>query len=263
MMPAWRALLRDPLVLFLLIGGGFFLAHALVTRHGQRIEVTQAMQASLAADYEALAGHKPDAAARAKLVQDYVANEVLFREAIDRGMHLTDKATKQRLIDRLRFTITGTPADPGEEELINYYSEHMNAYRSEPQVTFEHVFFTDPPADPAAILARLHRGEAVKGDEFWMGRAFPDYGQSMIRGMFGQPFLLALERATPGVWFGPVRSGRGVHFVCVTGRSQPVLMPYPEVRDQVRQDYLNAKTGSTIDAEVARLERRYDVAIDR
>ncbi|WP_156677759.1 peptidyl-prolyl cis-trans isomerase [Sphingomonas profundi] len=262
-MPVWRNMWSDPLILFLLIGGGFFLAYTLVTRHGERIEVTRGMQASLATDYETMTGHRPDAAQQAKLVRDYVANEMLFREAIERGLHLTDKATKQRLIDRLRFMITGTPAEPTEEQLINHYSEHMDLYRSEPQMSFEHVYFTEPPADPAAALARLNRGERVAGDDFWMGRTFPNYGQSMIRGMFGQPFLDAIGKAPPGRWFGPVRSIRGVHFVKVTGTAPPGLIPYPDIREQVRQDYMTAQTGGAIDAEVSKLERKYDVAIDR
>ncbi len=260
---AWRDWWRDPLVLFLAIGGGFFLIYTLATAHRTRIEVTPAMQASLSSDYEALTGRKPDPAAQAKLVKEYVANEMLFREAIDRGMHLTDKATKQRLIDRLRFAITGTPADPTEEQLIDYYSLHMALYRSEPQLSFEHVYFAEPSADAAAILARLNRGEAVRGDDFWMGRTFPNYGQSMIRGMFGQPFLEAIGKQAKGAWAGPLTSSRGVHFVRVTGAGAPALIPYTDIRDQVRQDWLTAQTGGAIDAEVSKLERKYDVAIDR
>lgn len=263
LMRAWRTLLRDPLILFLILGAGIFLAYALMTRGERRIEVTRAMQASLAGDYETLTGHPPDAAAQAKLVRDYVANEMLFREAIDRGMHLTDKATKQRLIDRLRFAIAGMPAEPTETQLIDYYAGHRALYRSEPQMSFEQVYFAQAPADPAAILARLNRGERVQGDDFWMGRRFPGYGQSMIRGLFGQPFLLALGRAGAGGWFGPVRSRRGVHFVKVTGTRQPALIRYTDIRDQVRQDYLAAQAGGAIDAEVSRLERSYDVSIGR
>jgi hypothetical protein len=235
-------ILRDPLFLFLLIGGGFFLAYTLLSHRADRIEVTQAMQASLAADYEAVAGHKPDAAEQAKLVQEYVANELLFREAIARGMHLTDKATKQRLTDRLRFMLTGTPNEPTEADLIDYYATHLGSYRAEPQISFEHVFFANPPADPAGILARLNRGEQVSG---------------------GQAFLSLAEKATPGSWFGPVRSNRGMHFVRVSGRRPAGMMPYADIREQVRQDFIAAKTSGVIDAEVAKLERKYDVAIDR
>jgi hypothetical protein len=256
-------LLRDPLVLFLLIGGGFFLAYSLLGGRRQQIEVTPAMQASLAADYEAMRGRKPDAAARARLVKDYVANEVLFREAVDRGMHLTDAVTKERLTDRLRFMITGTPSEPTEADLIEYYSRHLDQYRAEPQISFDHVFFAQPPADPAAILTRLNRGEQVSGDEFWMGRSFPDYGQSMVRGMFGQTFLTMLGAATQGAWSGPAKSTRGVHFVRVTGQRAAGMIPYADVREQVQQDYVAAKTSGLINAEVSKLEQKYDVAIDR
>lgn len=254
---------RDPLILFLLIGGAFFAIYWAVNLRGQRIDVPMSVQNSLAEDYELMMGRKPDAAARRKLIDDYVTDELLFREAIDRGMHMTDLTTKQRLIDRVRFMVAGAPPEPKEEELINYYAEHTQTYRSEPRMSVEHVFFAEKPADPGAVLARLRGGEKVAGDDFWMGKQLPDYGESMLRGMFGQDFLVTARAAKPNEWFGPVRSSRGWHFVRVTGTAPASMMPYPEVRDQVRQDYQASIVNKAVADEVARIGEKYDVEIEK
>lgn len=264
MLAKLRALsLRDPFVLFLLIGGVIFAGYAAVSAKAATIAVPLTVQRALAEDYELMTGRKPDATARSKLIRDYVADEVLFREAVARGMHMTDKTTRQRLVDRVRFLIAGAPADPSEEQLVNHYAEHTASYRAEPQITLEHVFFEKAPADAPALLATLRGGGRVKGDDFWMGRTLPNYGVSMIRGMFGQQFLRAVQDAPVGTWTGPVTSGRGVHFVRVRDRAPSALLPYPQVREQVRQDYLAAQSGDAVAVEVAKLERNYAIDVEK
>ncbi|MDE8653589.1 peptidylprolyl isomerase [Novosphingobium album (ex Liu et al. 2023)] len=254
--------LRDPFVIFLVVSGAIFLLYWSVVGRKQTIEVPVSVQRSLADDYSLMTGHAPDAEAKQKLIDDYVANELLFREAIARGMHMTDKATKQRLIDRVRFMIAGAPADPTEDQLIAWYASHQDLYRAEPEISLRHVFFEKQPADAPALLARLNGGGTVAGDDFWMGHDLSKYGISMLRGMFGQPFLDAIKDQPVGTWAGPIRSTRGWHFVEVLGRGDAKLLPYPVARDQVRQDYLAAETGAAVEKEVARLKQGYKIRVE-
>lgn len=254
---------RDPFLVFLLVAGAIFALYWVVTARRETIEVPLSVQKSLSDDYEMMAGKKPDAAAKAKLVHDYVADELLFREAVDRGMHMTDKTTKQRLIDRVRFLIAGAPAEPSEDQLMGYYAAHRDLYRAEPRLSVDHVFFEKMPADAPALLARLNAGGTVKGDDFWMGHDLPDYGVSMLRGMFGQPFLDTLNRTPTGQWIGPLQSTRGWHFARVRDRGASAMLPYPAVRDQVKQDFLSEQSGTLVEAEVQKLEQGYRVRVEQ
>ncbi|GGE07210.1 hypothetical protein GCM10011529_12020 [Polymorphobacter glacialis] len=262
-----RRLLRDPLAIFLALGAALFLGWWALGRSHNTIEISAAVQQSLVADYRMMTGREPDAAQRRKLVKDYVADEILFREAIERGMHLTDRTTKARLVDRLRFLIAGAPQTPSEADQLDFYSEHGDLYRAEPQITLDQVFFTalpvskeGPPA-PDAILAALNRGDRIDGDDFWMGKRFPNYGESMLRGMFGAPVLAAARKAPIGTWVGPYPSARGVHYLRVAARNPPALMRYTDVRDQVRQDMAAAQSSGAVDAAITRMEAKYAVDI--
>lgn len=255
--------LREPLVVFAALGGAFFGLYQLSTADQRTIEVSRAAQASLAEDYKMLTGKTADAAERQRLVGDYVENEILFREAVARGMHLTDKETKERLTDKMRFLITGSPPDPTEEQLIDFYSSHLDLYRSEPKVSFDHVFFQSQPDGAPKLLKVLNAGGSVPGDEFWMGRQMVSYGQSMIRGMFGQAFLDELAKAPEGAWIGPVSSIRGVHFVRVNGREEPTLMDYAQVRDQVLQDWNTTHVETALRAEMKTLKQKYQIDVER
>lgn len=256
------SILREPLVAFAGLGGAFFLIYHLSTADERVITVSKADQGSLVADYEMLTGRKVDAAQRKVLIDDYVANEVLFREAIDRGMHLTDKETRQKLTDKMRFMIAGAPAEPTDEQLIDFYSDNLDLYRSEPKVSFDHVFYQAPPQDAPRLLKVLNDGGAVQSDEFWMGRQMVNYGQSMVRGMFGQAFLDRLANAPTGAWIGPIPSIRGVHFVRVNAVTEPEMMPYAQVRDQVRQDWTNRQIDAAIAGQVAVLKPKYEIHVE-
>ena len=96
-----------------------------------------------------------------------------------------------------------------------------------------------------------------------MGHDLPDYGISMLRGMFGKPFLDTLEKAPTGQWIGPVQSTRGWHFARVRDRGASAMLPYPSVRDQVKQDYLAVETGTLVEKEVTRLETGYRIQVEQ
>ncbi|WP_169793909.1 peptidyl-prolyl cis-trans isomerase [Sphingobium cupriresistens] len=254
---------RDPFLVFVVVSGAIFVLYWAVTASRATIDVPLSVQKSLSDDYEMMAGRKPDAQAKAKLIHDYVADELLFREAVERGMHMTDKTTKQRLIDRVRFMIAGAPAEPSEDQLMGYYAGHRDLYRAEPRMSLDHVFFERKPADAPAMLATLRAGGTVKGDDFWMGHDLPNYGESMVRGMFGQPFTDALKKAPAGSWIGPLQSTRGWHFARVRDRGPSAMLPYTDVRDQVSQDYLAAETGALVEKEVRKLESAYRIQVEQ
>ncbi len=254
--------LRDPLAIFLAVAALLFGVYWALGRQGNSIAVSAATQASLAENYQLMTGRAPDAAARKKLVDDYVTDEILFREAVTRGMHLTDRTTRARLVDRLRFLIAGAPKTPSEADLLDFYSEHGDLYRAEPQISLTQVFFARMPEAPEAILAALNRGDRIDGDDFWMGRNFPNYGESMLRGMFGAQLVSAARKATPGTWIGPIPSPRGVHFIKVLARNPQQLMRYTDVRDQVRQDMMAAESAGAVDAAVRKMEAKYAIDVE-
>lgn len=257
-----RRALRDPFVVFLLAGAAIFALYGAMAARKDVIQVPLSVQRSLGDDYALMTGHPPDAAARARLVDDYVGNELLFREAVERGMHRTDKATKQRLIDRVRFMISGAPPEPEEDQLIGWYAAHQDLYRAEPWVSLRHVFFAQRPGAAGAALGRLNAGGTVAGDEFWMGHDLSQYGVSMLRGMFGKEFLEAVETQPEGRWLGPVHSSRGWHYVLVTARGRDRLLPYTQAREQVMQDYQADQTGAAVNREIARLKEGYAIHVE-
>ena len=232
-------------------------------RDDEPVQLTATTRAALVRDFEAVAGRKAGAEDLARIEHDYIADELLFRDAVASGLHLTDPMVRGRLVEVMRLRAAGELPDPTAEELVNHYSEHLDRYRSEPAASFEQVYFAGPIVDPAATLAALQAGASVAGEPFPQGERFPRYGRSMLRGLFGQAFVDALWTAPVGPWTGPIRSMHGWHYVRVTERLAPVLLPFETVREQVATDFVAAAIQDAVDRRVAELEKSYEVRVER
>lgn len=252
---------RDPLFAFLLAGTGMFGAYAVIeAQRTPEIRFTPEIERAMVEEFQTLTGRSANAADRARMKKEWLTEELLFREAIDRDMQLTDADTRKRLADKVRYLIAGAPAEPSEEQLVDFYSSNLTRYQGEPRTSFDQIFFEQAPSDASALLARLNAGEPVAGDDFWLGRHFPRYGNSMVRGIFGQPFVDALRAAPRDRWVGPIRSPRGWHFVRREELLPAARLPYRQIRDQVRQDLMMAETERAIDTAMIGLRAKFDVA---
>jgi hypothetical protein len=257
-------LIRDPLLVFALAGAALFLGYGQLAKSPDTVvRLGSETRTRLIAEFESRAGRTAGSDDIARLERDYIDEELLFREALDAGMHLGDGVVRARLVEEMRYRITGLLPDPGEEQLVNHYAEHRDRYLSEPSLSFEHVYFERlEPSQASHLLDRLRQGETLQGDAFWQGKEFPGYGESMIRGLFGQAFLQSLKDAPPGVWTGPLESPRGLHFVLLGEVHEASLLPFHAVRQQVENDFLVSAIQRAVDARTEQLRARYDVIIE-
>ncbi len=224
--------------------------------------VDAATRAALVAEFEALAGRPALAVDIERLLQRHIADELLLRDALDRGVHLDDAEVRKVLVAAMRREAAGLLPDPTDEQLVDHYASHAGDYVGEDSVDFAQVYFAQAPAEPAGVLERLRRGETIAGEAFVHGSDFPDYGRSMLRGLFGVEFVEALWRLPVGDWSGPIASSRGWHFVRLDARREGRRVPFAAVRGQVEQDYLSAQIEAAVARRVALLRQRHEVRID-
>lgn len=257
-------ILRDPLLWFCLLGGGCFVLYALFGVERTPVVVGEPVKQLLSEEFELLHGRPPEAEELAELVRVHVADEILFHEAIDRGLLINDPKTRQRMVEKMRFMLGGVPDEPEEEDLLDFYSTHYEWYTSERRLSFRHVFFEQPLADADAVatLTALNAGRTVEGDDFWVGSEFDEFSESMLRGMLGNEFVNQVFASGKEAWTGPYASTRGVHFVRLLDVSEPALIPYVEIRTQVARDWINAQRELAINAAVDEVKDRYDVEIE-
>ncbi|MES2126349.1 MAG: peptidylprolyl isomerase [Pseudomonadota bacterium] len=256
------SLRREPFVHFLLLGALIFGVQALLERQGdaRRQVVPGAGElVHLRAQYASLWGREPDAGAMEQLVKDWAREEVLYREAVARGLDRDDVIVRRRLVQKMDFLATADARNPSDAEVEAYYLGHQGAYDGGSDISFTQRFFRHA-ADAHAALALVKGGQAVAGEPFMLPGASVATSRSAIARDFGEAFAAAVAAAPAGAWTGPVKSAFGWHLVRIEARHATDLARFAAVRERVRADLVNQRLDAAREASYQRLLQHYRVA---
>ena len=274
-------LLREPLLHFLFIGAAIYLAFGLFAEPVEDPQDNTLVVDAGEIEWMATSWYKrwnrlPTQQELDGLIQQYVRETILYREALAMGLDRDDVIIRRRLAQKLEFLAQDlalmTP--PTDEELQTYFNEHQDRYRDPVRYTFTQVYI-DPDKrgdktldDAKAIKARLiaqpdslDNADAL-GDDFMLQAYYPEKPQIDIQKLFGSGFSESLAVLKPGVWHGPVLSGYGTHLVYVHGISEPPAPVFAEVRARVQQDWEDARRETMNEQFYASLRDRYSIVIE-
>ena len=274
-------LLREPLVHFMFIGAMIYLLYGIfaepVPEDTDKTIVVSAGEIEwMQTAWEKRWNRPPTDAEFDGLIQQYIRETVLYREALTMGLNKHDQVIRRRLAQKLEFLAKDLVAltPPTDEELQMYFAEHQDRYQEPVLYTFTQVFI-DPDKRGDTTLARaeavkvalIAEGEAINdagalGDDFMLQNYYPEKDQVEIQKLFGSGFTESLVELTPGQWHGPVLSGYGVHLVYVSNISEPPAPVFTEVRERVEQDWKMEKGEELNEQFYASLRDRYTIVIE-
>jgi hypothetical protein len=258
----------------LVLGVALFALHRRVAppRASQEITVPADAMAGMREDFRRRTSRMPSAADEQAMLDAYVNDEVLVREALSMGLDRGDIIVRRRLIQKMEFLIENTepvPA-PSDAELEAFLAAHPERYASPARVTVTHVFLSaqraggDAATAAAAVKTQLDAGAepATLGDPFLRGREFRLHTQAELAGIFGTAFAAAVMALPENVWSGPVQSSFGEHVVRVSDRHPATAPALAAVRERVERDWRDERR-ETLNREArARLRGRYVVRVD-
>lgn len=275
-------ILREPLLHFLLIGAAFFLYYQVFSdpgqdRDGKTIVVGADEIEWMKASWQQRWNRPPLPAELDGMIEDYIRETVLYREALTLGLDKDDRFIRQRLGLKMEFLAADLAAlaPPTDDELKTYFESHRERYQESPRFTFTQVYF-DPDKRGDATLddAKAARTRLVEdgseiedpqslGDSLMLGSDFIDKGQADIQKLFGSIFAQSLASLSPGQWQGPLSSGYGVHLVYVSNVYEPAGPDFEALRDRLAQDWTADKGDELKKKFYAGLRDQYTVVIER
>jgi len=274
-------LLREPLVHFLFIGAAIYqlygvFAEPVPEETDKTIVVSAGEIEWMKTSWQKRWNRPPTEAEFDGLIQQYIKETVLYREALTMGLNKHDQVIRRRLAQKLEFLAKDLVAltPPTEEELQAYFVEHQDRYQAPTRYTFTQVFI-DPDkrgdatlADAEKIKAMLiAKGDTIEdagvlGDDFMLQNYYPEKDQIEIQKNFGSGFVESLIELLPGQWHGPVLSGYGVHLVYVSNISEPPAPVFADMRERVTQDWKTEKGEELNEKFYANLRDRYTIVIE-
>jgi parvulin-like peptidyl-prolyl isomerase len=274
-----RKLIREPLFHFLLLGAViFFIAgrsRSIAVPSLQKIVVTQSQLESIVVDFSRTWMRPPTQEELQGLVNDYVRDEVLYREARTMGLDQDDVIVRRRMRQKFEFLVEDMAVrrgPPSDQELEAYLRQHADKYSEEPSFGFEQIFFSrekrgaSAEAEATAMLARLRGKSAIDieklGDAFLLPSQFEKTSAGETARLFGEKFTNELTKTQLGTWAGPIESSYGLHLVRINARIPEVAPALANVRESVLRDLLSDRRKQELDTLYEKLRARYTVVVE-
>jgi len=270
-----KRILREPVILFVMIGFAFYLLHALVTnlRPAERklIEVSMEQMEQMATQFAATWMRPPTESEFQGLIDNHIRNEVYYREALILSLDKNDQVIQNRLRQKLELLMDNMASVnvPSEQMLATYLQENPDAFRRDYELSFIQVYVNpenhqDPEQVARDLLIQLKAGASPEelGDRTFMGYEFPNYTQSDVSRQFGDEFAQQLALEWTGDWTGPLFSAMGVHLVFVGHFKEGIMPELSEIRSIVEREWMARQKTELKDAAYEKLLEAYDVIID-
>jgi peptidyl-prolyl cis-trans isomerase C len=274
-------LLREPLLHFMLIGAVIYslygvFAEPVAEATDKTIVVTAGELEWMQSSWQKRWNRLPTTEEFDGLVQQYIKETVLYREALTMGLNKHDMVIRRRLAQKLEFLAKDLVAltPPTEDELQTYFDERIALYAQPALYTFTQVFL-DPDKRGSKTLedaekikvTLIAKGEdfgdaGALGDDLMLQNYFPQKDASEIQKQFGSGFTESLIELSPGQWHGPVLSGFGVHLVYVSEVIEPPPPVFADVRERVVADW-TLERGEELNKQFyASLREQYTIVME-
>ncbi|KCZ61774.1 peptidyl-prolyl cis-trans isomerase [Hyphomonas atlantica] len=272
-------LLRDPLTHFVLAATLIFVAYSVWQNRSDKADstifVTTGELERLAALYTSEAGALPSETDMAAMVSDLVRDEALSREARRLGLDRDDTIITRRLAQKMSFVVSDLAEDPEptRDEMLDWHATHTERFTTPATLTFSHIYFSPDvrgdgtETDAADTLAQLNASSATAldnlGDPFMLQRQYGDVPLREVARQFGGEFANELsELSVSDEWQGPLPSAFGLHLVKLESSTPATVIPFDDIVDQVRKDWLENSRRIANEQAVRDIIARYTVEIE-
>lgn len=260
--------LREPLLHFLVVGALLFAAYAWLNRETVEeprvVRITAADVKWLKLTWSRLHRLPPNQQELRGLVNDYLKEQLLAREAKAIGLDEDDTIVRRRLAQKMEFLVQDTIrlAEPGEDVLRNFYNSQRTQYQIPVRVTFSQIYFKSTAAAQQGFYALAKHGPDDLGDPTLLGREYSQIDEQSVARIFGQHFASTIFALEPGAWRGPLSSAYGFHLVRVDTRQAAQRRPFAEVRKQVLDEWRRTQEEKANRQFYVRLLKKYEVVVD-
>ncbi len=268
--------LKEPLLHFMLIGAGLFVLYGWVNPEAnpdgdrEKIVITEGRIAQFVTIYEKTWQHPPSKDELQALIDDYVLEEIYYRQAVAMGIDQDDTIIRRRMRQKLEFLTDDVMlgGDTTDEALVKFLHAHPEKFSKDGVYTFEQVYINPQrhrnglESYLASVGTKLKAGETVESDSYIIPQKHLQAAAWKVDREFGAGFAKKLDDIDLDHWSEPLRSGLGVHFVRLSERKAGSLPELADVRDKVEREWLHAEKLEKRRVLNAKFVEEYDIVIE-
>src|SRR5262245_2224657 len=279
--PDVKRWVREPLIHFLLIAALLLAADRYVQSVSGGMPSSKQIQLSLddlsqiVILFQSQWRREPTTQELQQLVENRVQEEILYREALARGLEKDDTIVKRRMAQKMRFLAEDVAAarEPDTAELRSWFEKHRAMFAQPSRVSFRHLYFSPDRRgqrareDAAKVLAKLAgRPQDVRlatalADPFMFQEYYRDRAPDYLGKEFGPQFAQAIAKLAPGSWQGPIESGFGWHLAFVDTVIPGRVPAFEEIEPDVRTAWLGEQKALAWEKAYKDMRAKYTVLL--
>lgn len=245
-----RAILREPLVHFLIAGFFVFLLSAwrgeAADPESRQITITEAQVARLSANWEMTWRRPPEPQEIDALIRDYIKEEVYYREAKRLGLDEDDTVIRRRLRSKMEYLASAQieSAQADDATLQAWLDKYPARFAGDAIYSFDQIYLGDSRRNQAAAILRALEAEsrdwAAMGEPISLPKSLESTPRGEVERQFGPAFANSITIIRSDIWSGPVESGFGMHLVRVRNQQIAQKPKLADIRQAVENDWRSA-----------------------
>ena len=243
-----RKIIKEPLLHFALLGMLLFFAYAYLNPEAEdmadnELIITEYKIKQLETIFRKRWQRPPTVAELKSLIDDYVIEELYYREALAMQMDKNDTIIRRRLRQKMEFLLADASAAevPTTEQLQTYLDEHAAEFVIPARYGFQQIYLDAGGRDRAQRITEIQQqladGLPVTGDTTMLPKQVSGMATDRIDHIFGQGFAAQFDPVRLNQWQGPLESGFGLHWVYLEQHEPSRKAALEEVRDEVHREY--------------------------
>jgi parvulin-like peptidyl-prolyl isomerase len=265
------AVLREPLLHFLLIGTALFFAYYQLNDaavdNDKSIRITKADLDKLSAAWFKSKGRTPSYEEKQEQLDNFIQEQILYSEAVARDLDKNDETVRIHLANKMKFVFDDLSfiAEPTDEELRKFLSDNSSKFMESAAISFNQIVFTQDKAsadiykDAKQFLQKLKNSSSSKisaiGDKV-------ELSKKAISNIFGEEFASAAFVLPIKSWQEPIRTKHGVHLIYIHSRTNEHVPELSDIRENVLAQWRKKKRDEANEIFYKNLYKDYEIIID-
>ena len=246
------------------------------SENASRVVFTEADVAQVRAKFMRTWNRPPTVVELRKGLEQYVRDEILYREALARNLDRADPTVRLAMVRKITMmgVARAEAAELTDEDIQAYFSLRKERYRIPAAVDLIQVYLNKDKrsgsiqAAAEQLLESLRKREpqpeelAGFGDVSMLRNSYTDMSEQDLDRVFGGNLSSAVVALSPGQWHGPIESGYGLHLVKVSHREESRVPDLTEVVQHVITDMRYEGRQAAEDQFYGEIAPRYQVLYD-
>ncbi|MDF7822930.1 peptidylprolyl isomerase [Pontiellaceae bacterium B12227] len=262
---------KEPLIHFILIGAVLFGLYGLVNRAGvptAGLVVSTETIGMLAETFSNDWNRAPSDEELENLIDEYIREEVAFREGVAMGLDRDDVVIRQRIRQKLELLAEEGVAKntPTDAELEAYLAANADVFREPQQISIQQVYFSPEHLDQAVMVRRelnaMEKPPAGFGDPSSIGQHFVRVTHDEVDQTFGLGFADKLIELPEKAWSEAIESELGFHLVYIEERLAGEVPDLGRIRNMVEFEWENEQRLQRLEKLYSDLREKYSVRIE-